>query len=331
MAMLTSLATYHHPRIVQLVNTMEDANNFYIVTKLVEHGNLLTYLIKEHQQQQQHRYGIAQPTTAPLDVHLPTTTLYNQPSRPPFSELEVKRLARSLLEGVTFLHSLGICHHDLQPENLLVVEGSEVIICDFGCAVYLDGGYCCRGHYGNIQYAAPEVLLGKPHGTISDMWSIGVILYHCLAGYPPFAQDSSSRQQLKEKITKGEFRYSAQECSNISTGPNVWDSISRSAKQFVSNLIHVDPQVRLTAHEALEHPWLAQTPEYSPSLTSCKHHKSKSMVKRMLTMIGVKMPRQKVDMEDMQTASIRSSSFGSMVSVGAPLQRQKELALSIDE
>ena len=289
---------------VQLVETMEDHNKYYIVTKLAERGNLLNYLTRgfHHDSQQQEQYSRS---ARAANIHVPL---------PSFSEHEVKQLARSLLQGVEFLHSLGICHNNLHPENILLLEGNDVAICDFGCALYLDNDHCCRGRYGNIQYAAPEVILGHSHGTASDLWSVGVIIYHCLVGYPPFAPDDS-RRRLKERIVKGEFSYAAHDSSH-STAPNSWDSISRSAKQFISNLIHVDPQVRLTASEALLHPWLASS-SLSPVSTN-KQRRRKSMVKRLFTMIGVKSPREKTDMDDLKTSSTLSSSFGSIVG-GSPV------------
>jgi serine/threonine protein kinase len=235
-AMLSSLNDCASPHVVSMVQVLEDSNHFYIISEIVDGGNLLTLL---NQQQEQHHA---------------------------LSEQQVKDLARSLLLGVQALHALNISHHDLQPENILLLDNKRVQICDFGSAVYVDGEYCCRGRYGNMQYAAPEVLRGKAHGRSSDLWSVGVILYYCLCGHLPF--EDPSKRLLKEKIGKAEYDFSQRE----------WAFVSRPAKQFISNLLHADSQVRLTASEALEHTWLAST--YLPLRVS-KRRRRDTMVQRI--------------------------------------------------
>jgi serine/threonine protein kinase len=238
--MLSSLVKHKCRHVVSLVEIMEDVRHVYIITQLVEGGNLLTRINRQQSQGQ------------PLD------------------EQDVQMLARSLLEGVQELHSLNICHHDLQPPNILMQRANEVKICDFGCATNLDGGdsWCsCKGRYGNLSYTAPELVLAKRHGAPSDIWSVGVILYYCLCSHLPF--EDPSRYQLIIKITEADYSFSGEE----------WGYVSRPAKQFVSNLLYADPQIRLTASEALEHPWLTSISHsytcHTPKTDSFPEEKSK--------------------------------------------------------
>jgi serine/threonine protein kinase len=332
MVILSSLATYKSQRLVELIQVIEDAKHFHIITKLAPNGNLLTRIITQCQNAQKqplspvsaqphHRFELEYSSSFRLTTTNHTNTNKTRPlSMAPwsFTERNVQELARSLLEGVTLLHSLGICHYNLQPENILLQEGNQVTICDFGCAVYLRGDSCGRGRrrrYGSLPYAAPEVIRGdnSKDGTVSDMWSVGVILYYCLCGWLPF--EDVSRSQLKEKITKGAYAFAPLNAANRSphsiplAEKNVWGSISRPAKQLVSNLLHVNPEVRLTAIEALEHSWLAipssnsslsssslsTGPGSSPVLNSPKNKASKSgrhcrrgsLVQRLCSKLGV--------------------------------------------
>jgi serine/threonine protein kinase len=278
-AMLSSLNDYASPHVVSMVQVLEDSNHFYIISEIVDGGNLLTLL---NQQQEQHHA---------------------------LSEQQVKDLARSLLLGVQALHALNISHHDLQPENLLLLDNKRVQICDFGSAVYVDGDYCCKGRYGNMQYAAPEVLRGKTHGSSSDLWSVGVILYYCLCGHLPF--EDPSKRRLKEKIVKAEYDFSQRE----------WAFVSRPAKQFISNLLHADSQVRLTASEALKHTWLAST--YLPLLVS-KRRRRETMVQRIWGKLKRKSSRNRAQTEDASTTACTASPTSSLNSSLAPSLTSEE-------
>jgi serine/threonine protein kinase len=168
-------------------------------------------------------------------------------------ERGVQQIARELLKAVDQLHDLNIGHFGLQPENILLKtnhQHQEVVLCDFASSMYMDGKR--RTHVGNLHYAAPEVLLKKNAGLASDMWSVGVILYYCLVAYLPF--DDLSKRRLKDKICKAQCDFTGTE----------WNFVTRGAKQFLSSLLHPDPNVRVTVKEALEHPWLSSAPLLVP-------------------------------------------------------------------
>jgi len=165
-----------------------------------------------------------------------------------YSEKDASNIIRQILDGVKYLHSLGICHRDLKPENLLVstVDDVETIkIADFGLSKVFAGGQQLETSCGTPDYAAPEVLLGeKAYDNSVDLWSVGVITYVLLCGYPPFY--ATSQPALFEKIIKANYNFPNPE----------WSVISDTAKDFIKNLLLLDPKKRLTAEQCLEHPFL---------------------------------------------------------------------------
>jgi serine/threonine protein kinase len=175
------------------------------------------------------------------------------------SEEDTKRIIRSILETLKVHHHNGTVHRNLKPHNILL-NGHSAMICDYGLAtkfMYTDTGekLMLTERCGTSAYVAPEILLKRPYDTQVDMWGVGIIAYMSLAGYPPFANED--KQALFSMIS----------CASYTFNPQDWVNISRSAKRFISNLLHVDPAVRMTAEEALEHPWLdAQVPHITPEI-----------------------------------------------------------------
>ena len=180
-----------------------------------------------------------------------------------FAEERVQRLIFSLLQGVQFLHSHHVVHTNLQPENILLASTRQVKIVDFGSAVDLEVYEPFGSRGTNVSFTAPEVLLGKEsYDTQADMWSVGCLAYYMLSGSSPF--DNDSRRKAIQRIIRAEYSFPSEKFP-----PNA----SRTAKQFISNLIHADPSVRLTASEALNHPWLQKAKmEDQQELKSSQHH-----------------------------------------------------------
>lgn len=134
----------------------------------------------------------------------------------------------------------------MKPENLLYWcpdEDSKIMISDFGLSKIVDSGIMATA-CGTPGYVAPEVLAQKPYGKPIDVWSIGVIAYILLCGYPPFYDEVDAN--LFAQILKGDFEFDSP----------YWDEISDSAKDFISHLICVNPDVRYTCKQALQHPWI---------------------------------------------------------------------------
>jgi len=165
-----------------------------------------------------------------------------------YSELEARDIVRQLVEGVDYLHNQGIAHRDLKPENLLCSEtdsGMVIKIADFGLSKAFSGESALQTSCGTPDYAAPEVLrMDGVYDKSVDLWSIGVITYVLLCGFPPFY--GKSQAQLFEKILNADFDFPEPE----------WTQISAEAKDFINHLLVLDVKQRYNTKQCLDHPWL---------------------------------------------------------------------------
>lgn len=167
-----------------------------------------------------------------------------------YSESRAKDLVRCIVDAIHYLHSQRIVHRDLKPENLLMATkapDSPIKVADFGLANHMNDANsmlttCC----GTLTYAAPEILKMQGYNEQVDMWSVGVITYILLSGYPPFAGDSEAT--VLQAALDATFEFFSPE----------WDQISTAAKDFIKRLIVVDPKSRMSAQQALNHHWLKQ-------------------------------------------------------------------------
>ncbi|KTF82674.1 hypothetical protein cypCar_00029220, partial [Cyprinus carpio] len=141
-----------------------------------------------------------------------------------YTEKDASKLIQQILDAVKYLHDMGIVHRDLK------IEGSGSVM-----------STAC----GTPGYVAPEVLAQKPYSKAVDCWSIGVIAYILLCGYPPFYDENDAK--LFEQILKAEYEFDSP----------YWDDISDSAKDFIVHLMEKDPSQRYTCEQALQHPWIA--------------------------------------------------------------------------
>lgn len=153
--------------------------------------------------------------------------------------------------AVKYLHDEGITHRDLKPENvLLATDGEETLIkvTDFGLSKFIDSNSLMKTFCGTPNYLAPEILRSAGCGSYTqaiDCWSLGVILFICLGGYPPFSDDYKEKS-LNEQIIKGCYTFPK----------SCWGKVSEEAIDLVRKLLNVDPEKRLTLSDALKHPWL---------------------------------------------------------------------------
>ncbi len=164
-----------------------------------------------------------------------------------FSEKDASRLSRSIISATKYLHELGIVHRDLKPENLLYTDRSpqaEIKVADFGLSKFVQAGELLHTACGTPGYVAPEVLMLQGYGKSVDLWSIGVIIYILLCGFPPFYADSDS--EMFELIKEAEYSFPSP----------YWDKISDSAKDIVRKLLNKNPDKRLTSDQALAHTWV---------------------------------------------------------------------------
>nr|AKO82461.1 calcium-dependent protein kinase 3 [Vitis pseudoreticulata] len=165
-----------------------------------------------------------------------------------YSEKDAAKVVRQMLKVAAECHLHGLVHRDMKPENFLfksTKEDSPLKATDFGLSDFIKPGKKFQDIVGSAYYVAPEVLRRKS-GPESDVWSIGVITYILLCGKRPFwdkTEDGIFKEVLKNKP---DFRRKP------------WPTISNGAKDFVKKLLVKDPRARLTAAQALSHPWVRE-------------------------------------------------------------------------
>ncbi|XP_022190345.2 calcium/calmodulin-dependent protein kinase type II alpha chain isoform X8 [Nilaparvata lugens] len=167
-----------------------------------------------------------------------------------YSEADASHCIQQILESVNHCHTNGVVHRDLKPENLLLAskaKGAAVKLADFGLAIEVQGEqHAWFGFAGTPGYLSPEVLKKEPYGKPVDIWACGVILYILLVGYPPFWDEDQHR--LYAQIKAGAYDYPSPE----------WDTVTPEAKNLINQMLTVNPSKRITASEALKHPWICQ-------------------------------------------------------------------------
>jgi len=163
-----------------------------------------------------------------------------------YGETDTSKITKQILSGILYLHETGVCHRDLKPENVLCDSNSDrVVVADFRLAKIFSRGELLKTHVGTPTYAAPEIVRGDlTYDKAVDMWSIGVIIYVLLAGFFPFYDDDQA--VMKQKIIVADYSFPEDH----------WSNISEDAKNFIRQLLVLDPAKRLTAKEALQHPWI---------------------------------------------------------------------------
>lgn len=201
-----------HKNVVKLLEAYESKTCVYLVMELVTGGELFDRIVEKGS----------------------------------YSEKDAADLIKQVLSAVAYMHEEGVVHRDLKPENLLYYSpevDSKIMISDFGLSKMEESGVMATA-CGTPGYVAPEVLAQKPYGKAVDVWSIGVISYILLCGYPPFYDENDAN--LFAQILKGEFEFDSP----------YWDDISEEAKDFIRSLMCVNVDNRLTCHTALEHCWI---------------------------------------------------------------------------
>uniref|UniRef100_A0A673T7A4 non-specific serine/threonine protein kinase n=1 Tax=Suricata suricatta TaxID=37032 RepID=A0A673T7A4_SURSU len=233
--------------ILELIEFFEDDTRFYLVFEKLQGGSILAHI-----QKQKH-----------------------------FNEREASRVVRDVAAALDFLHTKGIAHRDLKPENILCESPekvSPVKICDFdlGSGVKLNNSCTpittpeLTTPCGSAEYMAPEVVeVFRDEATFydkrCDLWSLGVVLYIMLSGYPPFVGHCGAdcgwdrgevcrvcQNKLFESIQEGKYEFPDKD----------WAHISSEAKDLISKLLVRDAKQRLSAAQVLQHPWVqGQAPE----------------------------------------------------------------------
>ncbi|EPE02367.1 calcium calmodulin-dependent protein kinase type i [Ophiostoma piceae UAMH 11346] len=206
-----------HKNILTLVDYFETMNNLYLVTDLALGGELFDRICRKGS----------------------------------YYESDAADLIRATLSAVAYLHDHGIVHRDLKPENLLFrtpEDNADLLIADFGLSRVMDEEqfHVLTTTCGTPGYMAPEIFKKIGHGKPVDIWALGVITYFLLCGYTPFDRDSDFEEM--QAILQADYSF---------TPEDYWRGVSEAAKDFVRRCLTIDASRRMTAHEALQHPFLA--------------------------------------------------------------------------
>ncbi|GMH55722.1 hypothetical protein TrRE_jg10048 [Triparma retinervis] len=214
----------NHNNIVKLKEVYDNKDKFYMILEICAGGELFDRIVEvEHYTENEARFAFSQMT-----------------------------------EAVGHCHKVNIVHRDLKPENLLYegpAPNMTLKLADFGLAQIVTPMKHLHTACGTPGYVAPEILKGKEYGAEVDMWSLGVILYILICGFPPFYEEHTP--ELFKIIKRGEYDFPEP----------YWDDVSEEAKDLISKLLIVDPKKRYTAAQVFEHPWMAsenQTKEGKP-------------------------------------------------------------------
>jgi len=206
------LKKVHHPNVISLKELFDTPEYLFIVTELVTGGELFDKIVEKGS----------------------------------YTEKTAATLVIKIVSAIDYLHNLGIVHRDLKPENLLLksaTDDTEVKLADFGLSKIV-GPHVMMTACGTPGYVAPEVLSATGYDKEVDLWSIGVITYILLCGFPPFYNEDLPK--LFEQIMKADYDFP----------PEYWNHVSKDAKDFIKKLLVVDPSKRLSSQQALSHPWL---------------------------------------------------------------------------
>lgn len=260
------LLRVNHPNVINVVDLIEDDHALHIVQEFCSGGELFARILK-------HDHG--------------------------FQEQEAARITQQILAGIAHCHDeVGIVHRDLKPENILFKTkepDSDVVIIDFGLSGTINPGDAI-GHIvndsaedhsdhlktrvGTPYYIAPEVFT-RDYGRACDLWSIGVIVYILLCGYPPFS--GATEVEIMNNVRHG---------GEVEFPNEDWENISEEAIDLIRQLLNRHPDQRPTAAAALEHPWFGVTHTADLSLyqrigprLEIFHHMSK--LKKMASMVIV--------------------------------------------
>ena len=214
------LKNLDHPDIVRIIESFNTKNSYILITEYCEGGELFDQVKNQ------------------------------------LSETQIAVIFRQLLSGLAYLHSNNVVHRDLKLENILIHEiekskttGEDLFnikIIDFGTARIFDKNRKPQSIVGSSYYIAPEVLRQK-YNKECDLWSVGVILYMFIVGHAPF--DGCDDEEITNNIHRGVYRKNDRR----------WIKASKEVKDLIQKLLTYRPSQRLTAMQALNHPWFKMT------------------------------------------------------------------------
>jgi len=212
---ISILKELEHDHIMRLDNFVVTINHYYLVAEYLEGGELFDRIVDKIS----------------------------------YTEDEARDVCRTLFGALAYLHNRGIAHRDLKPENLLLRNrhsDSEIKIADFGFAKQALNDHALDTMCGTPGYVAPEIISKERYGTKADMWSMGVIVFTLLGGYPPFNSDNARKLLRMTRVGKFEFH------------EEYWGGISMGVKDMIRLMLRTNPRERVSADDVLCHPWMRE-------------------------------------------------------------------------
>ncbi|KAH8676781.1 kinase-like domain-containing protein [Tricladium varicosporioides] len=207
-----------HPNMLCLKDTFDEPRAVYLVLELAAEGELFNWIVMKQK----------------------------------LTEDETRKLFIQLFQGVKYLHERGIVHRDIKPENILLTDKDlHIKLADFGLAKIIGEESFTTTLCGTPSYVAPEILedsRNRRYTRAVDIWSLGVVLYICLCGFPPFSDELYSKDNpytLTQQIKMGRFDYPSP----------YWDSVGDPALDLIDRMLTVDVDKRYTIDDCLSHPW----------------------------------------------------------------------------
>ncbi|POS85573.1 hypothetical protein EPUL_003098, partial [Erysiphe pulchra] len=215
------LMSVSHQNILCIKGAYEEPNNIYLLLELASEGELFKWIVKKKK----------------------------------LTEKETRDIFIQLFQGVKYLHDRGIVHRDIKPENVLLIDKiPNVKLADFGLAKIIGEESFTTSLCGTPCYVAPEILEESDtrcYNRAVDIWALGVVLYICLCGFPPFSDELTSDKYpytLTQQIKNGEFHYPSP----------YWDTVGDPALDLIDQMLTVNVKDRINIDQCLEHPWLTQ-------------------------------------------------------------------------
>ncbi|KAI9818161.1 MAG: hypothetical protein M1827_000786 [Pycnora praestabilis] len=211
-----------HPNMLCLKDTYDETDGVYLVLELAPEGELFNWIVMKQK----------------------------------LSEEETRKVFVQLFQGIKYLHERNIVHRDIKPENILLVDKElSVKLADFGLAKIIGEESFTTTLCGTPSYVAPEILENtkqRKYTRAVDVWSLGVVLYICLCGFPPFSDELYSPENpytLSQQIRMGRFDYPSP----------YWDSVGDPALDLIDRMLTVEVDKRISIDECLVHPWIIQS------------------------------------------------------------------------
>lgn len=207
---IDSMSVFNCEYIVKLYDFFWDALNFYLVLDLCKGGELYDFIIENDK--------LGEATAATV-----------------FKQIAI---------GIGYSHSHGVAHRDIKPQNILVTDFPHIKITDFGLCGVIQGSELMNGFCGSPTYCSPECLTRQEYdGKLSDIWSMGVLLYTMVVGNPPW--NTTMHSNILDQIYSDNIQFPSH--------------ISKLCKNLISSMLKINPFERITMDEIMNHPWLKMT------------------------------------------------------------------------